>query len=35
VRAELSGTTLLRDEEVISVSSGKTIHRLVAQKALW
>jgi SAM-dependent methyltransferase len=34
VRSELSGTTLLRDKEVISASSGKTIHRLVAQKAL-
>jgi len=33
VRAELSATTLRRDEEVISASSGKTIHRVVAQKA--
>jgi 2-polyprenyl-3-methyl-5-hydroxy-6-metoxy-1,4-benzoquinol methylase len=32
VRAELSTATLLLDEEVISASSGKTIHRLVARK---
>jgi SAM-dependent methyltransferase len=32
VRAELSTATLLLDEEVISASSGKTIHRLVAAK---
>jgi SAM-dependent methyltransferase len=32
VRAELSAATLLLDEEVISASSGKTIHRLVARK---
>jgi SAM-dependent methyltransferase len=32
VRAELSETTLLIDEEVISASSGKTVHRLVARK---
>jgi SAM-dependent methyltransferase len=34
VRAELSTTTFLLDEEAISASSGKKIHRLVAQKAL-
>jgi SAM-dependent methyltransferase len=33
VRAELSTAALLLDEEVVSVSSGKTIHRLVARKA--
>jgi SAM-dependent methyltransferase len=33
VRAELSGTTILLDEEIASVSSGKKIHRLVARKA--
>ncbi len=32
VRAELSAAVLLLDEEVISPSSGKTIHRLVARK---
>ncbi len=32
VRSELSTATLLLDEEVISASSGKTIHRLVARK---
>jgi SAM-dependent methyltransferase len=32
VRAELSTARLLLDEEVISASSGKTIHRLVAAK---
>jgi hypothetical protein len=32
VRAELSATTLLLDEEVISASSGKIIHRLVARR---
>jgi 2-polyprenyl-3-methyl-5-hydroxy-6-metoxy-1,4-benzoquinol methylase len=32
VRTELSTARLLRDEEVISASSGKTIHRLVAAK---
>jgi 2-polyprenyl-3-methyl-5-hydroxy-6-metoxy-1,4-benzoquinol methylase len=32
VRAELSTATLLLDEEVISASSGKTVHRLVAAK---
>jgi len=32
VRAELSTTTLLLDEEVISASSAKKIHRLVARK---
>jgi hypothetical protein len=34
VRAELQAATLLLDEEVISASSGKTIHRLVVQKSL-
>jgi hypothetical protein len=33
VRAELSAAALLLDEEVVSVSSGKKIHRLVARKA--
>ncbi len=33
VRAELSAAKLLLDEEVISASSGKTIHRLVAHKS--
>jgi SAM-dependent methyltransferase len=32
VRAELSMATLLLDEEVVSASSGKVIHRLVARK---
>ncbi|MDH7795020.1 MULTISPECIES: class I SAM-dependent methyltransferase [unclassified Beijerinckia] len=32
VRAPLSATTLLLDEEVVSASSGKIIHRLVAKK---
>jgi SAM-dependent methyltransferase len=32
VRNEPSAATLLLDEEVTSVSSGKTIHRLVARK---
>jgi SAM-dependent methyltransferase len=32
VRAELSTARLLLDEEVISASSGKTVHRLVAAK---
>jgi 2-polyprenyl-3-methyl-5-hydroxy-6-metoxy-1,4-benzoquinol methylase len=32
VRAELSAASLLLDEEVTSISSGKTIHRLVARK---
>jgi 2-polyprenyl-3-methyl-5-hydroxy-6-metoxy-1,4-benzoquinol methylase len=32
VRAELSGAALLLDEEVISASSGKPIHRIVATK---
>ena len=31
-RNELSATTVLLDEEVVSVSSGKTIHRLVVKK---
>jgi SAM-dependent methyltransferase len=33
VRAELSGAALLLDEEVVSASSGKKIHRLIAKKA--
>jgi len=33
VTAELSGTTMLLDEEVVSASSGKTIHRVVVRKA--
>jgi SAM-dependent methyltransferase len=32
VRNELSATTVLMDEEVVSASSGKTIHRLVVGK---
>ena len=32
VMAELKATTLLLDEEVVSASSGKKIHRLVAKK---
>jgi SAM-dependent methyltransferase len=32
VRSEFATATLLLDEEVISASSGKTIHRLVARK---
>jgi len=32
VRAELSRATLLLDEEVVSASSGKKIHRLIARK---
>ncbi len=32
VLAELKATTLLLDEEVVSASSGKKIHRLVAKK---
>jgi len=32
VLAELAETTLLLDEEVVSASSGKTIHRLVVRK---
>jgi SAM-dependent methyltransferase len=32
VRAEFSHATLLLDEEVVSVSSGKKIHRLIAKK---
>jgi SAM-dependent methyltransferase len=34
VRAELASAQLLLDEEVVSASSGKTIHRLVARKPL-
>ena len=33
VSAELSAATLLLDEEVVSASSGKRIHRLVVRKA--
>ncbi|KJC58583.1 SAM-dependent methyltransferase [Bradyrhizobium sp. LTSPM299] len=33
VRAELTAATLLLDEELVSVSSGKTVHRLVARKS--
>ena len=33
VRGELATTTMLLDEEVVSASSGKKIHRLVAKKA--
>jgi SAM-dependent methyltransferase len=33
VLAELSGVTLLLNEEVVSASSGKKIHRIVARKA--
>ena len=33
VRAELSAATLLLDEEVVSASSGKKIHRIVVRKA--
>jgi hypothetical protein len=32
VRAELTAATMLLDEEVVSASSGKTIHRLVVRK---
>jgi SAM-dependent methyltransferase len=34
VRAELAAAMLLLDEEVVSASSGKKIHRLVVRKAL-
>ena len=34
VRTELSKTTMLLDEEVVSASSGKTIHRLVVKKGV-
>jgi 2-polyprenyl-3-methyl-5-hydroxy-6-metoxy-1,4-benzoquinol methylase len=33
VRNQLSSATPLLDEEVVSASSGKTIHRLIARKA--
>ena len=33
VRSELSAATTLLDEEVVSASSGKKIHRLVARKS--
>jgi hypothetical protein len=33
VRGELATTTMLLDEEVVSASSGKKIHRFVAKKA--
>ncbi|VIO78413.1 class I SAM-dependent methyltransferase [Bradyrhizobium ivorense] len=32
VRAELAGAEMLLDEEVVSASSGKVIHRLVARR---
>jgi 2-polyprenyl-3-methyl-5-hydroxy-6-metoxy-1,4-benzoquinol methylase len=32
VRAELAGATFLLDEEVVSASSGKKIHRIVVRK---
>jgi SAM-dependent methyltransferase len=32
VLAELAGSTMLLDEEVVSASSGKTIHRIVVRK---
>ncbi|MFZ1968077.1 MAG: SAM-dependent methyltransferase, partial [Bradyrhizobium sp.] len=32
VLAELAATTVLLDEEVVSASSGKTIHRVVVRK---
>ncbi|QOZ27669.1 bifunctional 2-polyprenyl-6-hydroxyphenol methylase/3-demethylubiquinol 3-O-methyltransferase UbiG [Bradyrhizobium sp. CCBAU 51753] len=32
VRAELTGAEMLLDEEVVSASSGKVIHRLVARR---
>jgi len=35
VSAELSDTTLLLDEEVVSASSGKIVHRIVVRKAPW
>ena len=35
VSAELSNTTLLLDEEVVSASSGKIVHRIVVRKAPW
>jgi SAM-dependent methyltransferase len=33
VGAELTGSTMLLDEEIVSASSGKTIHRVVVRKA--
>ena len=35
VLAELKGTTVLLDEEAVSASSGKKIHRLVVKKPGW
>jgi len=32
ILAELTGSTILLDEEVVSASSGKTIHRVVVRK---
>jgi hypothetical protein len=32
MRDELTGAAMLLDEEVVSVSSAKTIHRLVVRK---
>ncbi|MDE1933010.1 class I SAM-dependent methyltransferase [Bradyrhizobium sp.] len=34
VRSELRAATILLDEDMVSASSGKRIHRIVAQKAL-
>lgn len=34
VRSELRAATILLDEDVVSASSGKRIHRIVARKAL-
>jgi hypothetical protein len=34
VSAELSATTVLLNEEVVSASSGKKIHRIVVRKSL-
>jgi hypothetical protein len=33
VRGALGGTSVLLDDEPVSLSSGKTIHRIVARKA--
>jgi hypothetical protein len=33
VRNELRAATILLDEEVVSASSGKVIHRIVARRA--
>jgi SAM-dependent methyltransferase len=34
VLAELAAATILLDEEVVSASSGKIVHRIVARKAM-